>query len=419
MIATNKIEMDLNWYSRPKIEATQDDKYSRNVEISLVTDGTPWRIPDGAMAVINYVKADGTGGEYDTMPNGEAAWSASDNVLTVKLAPQVLTAPGAVLFSVKLFSGEAEISTFTITINVHRLPGFSVSSEEYINMRTWLVRELDNALTTAKESGEFDGPTGRGVSAVTGNDDGTWTIKYTDGTTETVSNAAYLAIVERNNQISVEIASKEQLVPEFANTIEECADTTKLYVLPDGFLYAYMKKDRSYINQLPISLDGTGGIYNSAGYKANTRWSVSSGTEGSADGIYLSGYIPVKPGDIVRIGNITMNQKSEKNQGCTIQFFAGIGVHALQAQHNAWSGDSTTVHSPVWDHASQLTQFTVPIDGTEYTYIRLQAEYMGTDSVVTVNEEIVENTAGYSWENTGHAFVPADYESRIVELGNL
>ena len=73
MIATSKIEMDLNWYDKPKIEAIQDDKYSRNVEISLVTDGTPWPIPTGATAVVNYVKADGTGGEYDTMPNGETA----------------------------------------------------------------------------------------------------------------------------------------------------------------------------------------------------------------------------------------------------------------------------------------------------------------------------------------------------------
>lgn len=40
--------------------------------------------------------------------------------------------------------------------------------------------------------------------------------------------------------------------------------------------------------------------------------------------------------------------------------------------------------------------------------------------IVTKNEEIVEGKTeivkDYAWENTGHAFVPADYEDRIVEL---
>ena len=132
MIATSKIEMDLNWYDKPKIEAIQDDKYSRNVEISLVTDGTPWPIPTGATAVVNYVKADGTGGEYDTMPNGETAWSVSGNVLTVKLAPQVLTAPGAVHMGVTLILEHKAINTFQIVINVHKnVAAMLTASENY------------------------------------------------------------------------------------------------------------------------------------------------------------------------------------------------------------------------------------------------------------------------------------------------
>lgn len=264
-----------------------------------------------------------------------------------------------------------------------------------------LPEAVNDALAQAKESGEFKGEPGytpkKGVDYWTEADQ-----------KEVTADATALVLAEVQS-------TTIQQTPLFANSIAECTDTAKIYVLPDGFLYAYVKYDRSYINQLPISLDGTGGVYNNKGYKENTRWSVSSGSEGSADGIYLSGYIPVKPGAIVRIKNITMNQQTEANQGCTVQFFTGIGVHALQAQHNKWSGDSTTVHSPVWDNAGQLVQFTVPSD-TSYAYIRLQSEYFGADSIVTVNEEIVESTGGYSWENTGHAFVPADYENRIVAL---
>lgn len=95
MIITSKIEMDLNWYDQPKVEALQDDQYSRDVQITLLSDGAPWEVPEGASVIVNYIKPDGLGGEYDTMPNGDTAWSASGNVLTVKLAPQVLTVAGA------------------------------------------------------------------------------------------------------------------------------------------------------------------------------------------------------------------------------------------------------------------------------------------------------------------------------------
>lgn len=48
---------------------------------------------------------------------------------------------------------------------------------------------------------------------------------------------------EINNYIADELAKRGQLKPEFANSIEELkesGDTSKLYVLPDGYIYAYM-----------------------------------------------------------------------------------------------------------------------------------------------------------------------------------
>lgn len=41
-----------------------------------------------------------------------------------------------------------------------------------------------------------------------------------------------------------------------------------------------------------------------------------------------------------------------------------------------------------------------------------------SDTIITVDQEIKMSNGGtgYKWENTGHAFVPADYESRILEV---
>ena len=39
--------------------------------------------------------------------------------------------------------------------------------------------------------------------------------------------------------IAAELAKRGQVAPEFANSVEECTDTTKIYVLPDGMIYAH------------------------------------------------------------------------------------------------------------------------------------------------------------------------------------
>lgn len=120
MIITSKVNMDLMqqpWMAA--INAVQDDRYSRNLELSLYTGELPWNIPENAGVLIRYSKSDGTGGEYDTLPEGTTAWFAEGNVLTVALAPQVLTAAGPVNLSVVLIQEQKQLSTFSVLIHVH------------------------------------------------------------------------------------------------------------------------------------------------------------------------------------------------------------------------------------------------------------------------------------------------------------
>lgn len=50
---------------------------------------------------------------------------------------------------------------------------------------------------------------------------------------------AFDSIKEQVTQISAVLADKESLTPEFVQSIDGCVDTSKLYVLPDGYIYAY------------------------------------------------------------------------------------------------------------------------------------------------------------------------------------
>lgn len=148
MIITNKLTMDLakpDWMAA--IDAVQDDRYSRNLEISLYVGGESWPIPEDASAVIRYSKSDGKGGIYDTLPDGTSAWSAADNVLTIALAPQVLTTPGSVLLAVTLTRGIHQISTFAVLISVHPTVHTDIAeSESYVCVHSFLPAPADGAV---------------------------------------------------------------------------------------------------------------------------------------------------------------------------------------------------------------------------------------------------------------------------------
>ena len=131
MIITNKLKLDLQTPGiLPTIHAVQNDSYSRNLEITLFSDRKPFVFPDNGAVVIRYKKSDGKGGEYDTLPDGTAAWWAERNVLTVALAPQVLTTPGSVHLSVSLITGGSQLSIFPIRLAVAPIAAGKIAQSE-------------------------------------------------------------------------------------------------------------------------------------------------------------------------------------------------------------------------------------------------------------------------------------------------
>lgn len=132
MIITHNIEkMDLAKRGpTPSISVVQDDKYSRKVAIPLFSNGTQADLT-GLSVLVRYRKPDGTGGSYDTLPDDSAAGTISGNTVTVALAPQVCTVPGTVKLTACLISGEQQLHTFAVDVNVQANPGLQVTSENY------------------------------------------------------------------------------------------------------------------------------------------------------------------------------------------------------------------------------------------------------------------------------------------------
>ena len=308
--------------------------------------------------------------------------------------------------------------------------------------------KVESALQSAKESGEFKGEDG--ISATHTWNGTTLSITSASGTSSAdlkgekgytpVKGTDYWTEADKEEinadnitYMSVELAKREQLKPEFAESLEWLkanGDTTKLYVLPDGYIYASVEKTveegvtPNFTNRLPLATDMDGSVYNGVGYKSGIRLD-GSGNASSGSGNNTTGFISCKLGDIVRFENLgfsneTANGITASNKRICFydsnRTFISV-VNANQIITNSY-------FSVVADDGINITQITVAnystYDLSNVAYFRICGHYIGEDTIITVNEEIsyttVEGGTYYQWVSTGHAFVPADYEERIIKL---
>lgn len=245
---------------------------------------------------------------------------------------------------------------------------------------------------------------------------------------------------EMTDYIASELAKRGQLKPEFANSVGECTDTTKLYVLPDGYIYAYMKSG-GYTNQVPISIDKDGTVFNGVGYQDNHRldYSTSGDTTAELANHVATGYIPMVHTDTIRMSGVTWGKT---NKNCIAFFdenFMPMGSYIGNGYVNgapasvtgkgktvSCLGDKTLQSVAVEDGVSTFTITFLDTDkeassiinysGDHVKYVRISAEGSGANMAVTINEEIVGSPEGeYAWKNTGHAFVPMNSDDYVLK----
>ena len=157
-----------------------------------------------------------------------------------------------------------------------------------------------------------------------------------------------------------------------------------------------------FINQVPISIDTDKSVYNSTGWKGKTRLSASSGSvKESTDYASITGFIPVKSGDVVRFKvNETVKIWDQNNIN------SGWNIMAYYNSSFGWLGSCCPLQSAtsIYGICTQtdnvangtlanggVVSFTVP-SNTNIGYLRLSfsdADNAGLSSlIVTVNEEI-------------------------------
>ena len=139
----------------------------------------------------------------------------------------------------------------------------------------------------------------------------------------------------------------------------------------------------SYTNQIPISTDEDGSIYNGKGWAENT-W-VNGGKASYNWGSEATGYIPCKVGDVIRFKDFGLDNTSTNR----LAFYKSDKSYIGQI-----TGNSTyildTSFSGVKDANGYYTKLTITsrLETANCGFVRFNTNDINDNSIVTINEEI-------------------------------
>lgn len=157
----------------------------------------------------------------------------------------------------------------------------------------------------------------------------------------------------------------------------------------------------TFTNQVPISTDTDGSIYNKVGYKENVRLSSSGGVSSSAQkGSVTTGFIPFPTGDrtVIRMKGVEwLNVSANYGGHYYINFYDSSKkflcylssteqpnyTHIHTATRNADGVETFSFNQAYGDTNALLNNIR-----NNAKFIRINAYGKGADFIVTINEEI-------------------------------
>ena len=152
--------------------------------------------------------------------------------------------------------------------------------------------------------------------------------------------------------------------------------------------FTYTTEVIAYTNQIPISTDTDGSVY---GYKAGYRLNGSGNPE-YMNNSYVTGFIPVAVGDTVYMKNVTFQygvSSGLPSNNQRVSFYNASKTQIVQLNATGLGGNANGVKGDdnIWiQFARKSTMKCVNCSGV--AYFRINAAYIGDDSIITVNEPI-------------------------------
>lgn len=209
---------------------------------------------------------------------------------------------------------------------------------------------------------------------------GSTTVTYDGSEAESIDIPTIPTALKNPNALTIETGSNTVSYDGSEAKTIEIADAGELVTKTTEILPAYT-------NQIPLSTDVSGAILNGVGYESGQLGmdgSVAAGTS------FVSGFIPVKKGDVIRVkdpssanfstGLVFALYNSSKatgsNIGRYINTMQGSALYgAISISGNVLTWDTSNIGYYFWNN---------------FAYLRVTTN--SAASIVTVNEEIVEIT---------------------------
>lgn len=182
----------------------------------------------------------------------------------------------------------------------------------------------------------------------------------------------------------------------------------KSIVIPEGkvkkIVCAGVTLWKSFTNQVPISTDTDGSIFNGTGYIENRRLSSSGSLSSSAqNGSVTTGFIPFPTGDatVIRMKGVEWLNANANYGGHHYIYFYNANKGKIADYQYLESGgteslghiltmtrDASGVETLMFNQEYGNTNSFLNTVRNDAKYIRITAHGKGADMIVTINEEI-------------------------------
>jgi hypothetical protein len=162
----------------------------------------------------------------------------------------------------------------------------------------------------------------------------------------------------------------------------------------------------SYINQLPISTDASGAVYNGTGYKAGHRINssgsdVALGTTGASNPAFVTGFIPATTGQTVRMENCFLDTDGINGSPSSTETKNYYGDACSSLNIYLYNAQKATQNAISWSNitSSQYVTVTAGSDGIvkEFTidkagigFVRLTLGGDAPNAIITVDQPITD-----------------------------
>lgn len=311
-------------------------------------------------------------------------------------------------------SGKVNVTDIinNLTTNVANKP---LSAAQGVVLKN-LIDTLQTAVTSHTSNGNIH---------ITAEERAAWNAKQPAG-----SYALQSEVDSLSEEIADEVTAREQAIADLkaqgvqqaplyaqGDTVDDAivwlntnGDTSKVYVLPNGNIGGYKKTviagGAQYTNLAEPLPDNT---------TDTTKWvngyRLSSVAISAQSGTTLSNIIPCDIGDVIRVEGVTLRENADR--------IALLHTNDEYSDFQYWNVDANGWTCEYTDNTYiiTITPYHNTVKGVRFA---MPTPTDPSGIIITKNEEIVEteSSEGYAWVDTGHAFVPNDYDEEFVEMNN-